>query len=173
MNISLEPHQWVAHWVPGFILLSLYPVLMPDFYAQASAHLLPTDALFRGFIWVVLPFASGQLIDCFRNSVLEDCMDKRWQEVNWDFFFKADKEKLEKLRRSFFDYYVFDINLAIPSFFFSLWRLVEWIWGPWHWVQCICGLGITFLLVWDARSLRIEIAKHTKSLSSAGSNQSA
>jgi hypothetical protein len=50
---------------------------------------------------------------------------------------------------------------------------VEWIWGPWHWVQCICGVGITILLVRDARSLRSEIAKHTKSLSSAGSNQRA
>jgi hypothetical protein len=164
MNLSLEPHQLVAHWIPGFILLLLTTFLYPDWYAQVE-QLLPKDGLSRGFIWLVLPFVSGQLIDCFRNSLIEEAVDKRWhkKEVNWEFFFSGDKEKLEKLRRSFFDYYVFDANLAFPSLCFSLWRLLDWWWGKWHWGQCIAGMVMTFLLVWDARSLRMEIAEKTQS----------
>jgi hypothetical protein len=188
MNLSLEPHQLVAHWVPGLILLLLATFLYPDWYAQIS-QLLPQDHLSRGFIWVVLPFVSGQLIDCFRNSVIEEALDNWWPEkkVSWDFFFSGDKEKVEKLRRSFFDYYVFDANLVLPALCFTIWRLLECIcewtyfqWHHWHWAQwLVClglaatGVAVTFLLVWDARSLRIEIAKHTKSLNGAAGDQSA
>lgn len=178
MNISLEPHQLVAHWVPGFILLLLATFIYPDWYAQIR-HWLPEDPLSRGFIWVVLPFVSGQLIDAFRNSFIEEALDKRWpkRKVNWRFFFSGDKETVEKLRRSFFDYYVFDANLALPALCFTVWRLLECIWEltygqwhNWHWAQClglaVAGVAVTFLLLWDARSLRLEIAEHTKAFES-------
>jgi hypothetical protein len=87
MNISLKPHQLVAHWVPGFILLILIPVLKPDWYEQVKT-LLPTDQVSRGVIWVVLPFVAGQLIDSLRNLIFERLLDNlQQQKVNWDLFF--------------------------------------------------------------------------------------
>ena len=93
MNISLKPHQLVAHWVPGFVLLILVPVLVPDWYGQVKG-LLPTDPLLCGLIWIVMPFVSGQIIDSLRNAVLEELLDRWWKrrkqrKVNWDFFSMA------------------------------------------------------------------------------------
>jgi hypothetical protein len=78
VDISLRPHQLVAHWVPGFVLLMLIPLLKPDWYSRIKTNLL-TDQVSRGFIWVVLPFVAGQLIDCVRNSLFEPLLD-RWQK---------------------------------------------------------------------------------------------
>jgi hypothetical protein len=174
MNLSLEPHQLVAHWVPGFVLLLLTPFIYPDWYVQIR-HWLPEDPISRAFIWVVLPFVAGQLIDAFRNSLIEDALDERWpkRKVNWAFFFSGDKENLDRLRRFFFDYYVIDVNLAFAALCFTLWRLLEWMWewpyaqwhhwhwGQWHFGQAIAGIVVISLLLRDARSLRMEIADCT------------
>lgn len=156
MNFSLKPHQLVAHWVPGFVFLLLVPVLHPDLYARLKT-LLPSEQASRGLIWVVMAFVSGQLIDCIRNALFERWRDKR-QEVNWDFFFSGDARRLENLDRWFFEYYVFDLNLAVPTLYFFVCRLVQG-----HCLQSVCGLAVAGLLVFDAWSLREEIAKHTNS----------
>ena len=173
MNITLEPHQLVAHWIPGFILLLLATFICPGSYAKIS-HWLPQDTLSKGFIWVVLPFVSGQLIDALRNSLIEEALDKcckKWwpdREVNWPFFFSGDKEDVEKLRRSFFDYYVFDANLAFPALCFTIWRLWLGSLG-----LAVAGFAVTALLIWDARSLRKEIAEHTNKTRGTQGDQSA
>jgi hypothetical protein len=111
----------------------------------------------RGFVVVVLAFVAGQLLDCLRNGLFESWRDRR-QEVNWDFFFRGPEERVDKLDRWFFEYYVFDFNLAVPTFYFSVLRLLQG-----HWVQCVGGLAATAILVRDFWSLREEIAKHTNS----------
>ena len=162
MNISLKPHQLVAHWMPGFILLALVPVLKPDWYDTVKP-ILPADHISRGFIWVVLPFVAGQLIDCTRNFVFEAWAD-RWQrrrkqkDVNWKFFFSGDKDRIENLYRWFFEFYVFDMNLAFPAICFVICRLLQQ-----HWVQALVGAALTYILYHDAWSLRREIAEHTNS----------
>ena len=173
MNISLEPHQIVAHWVPGFILLILATFVCPQSYAQIRPWF-PQDHLLKGLIWVVLPFVSGQLIDAFRNSLIEDGLDKcckKWwpkREVNWPFFFLGSKEDVEKLRRSFFDYYVFDANLAFPALCFTIWRICSG-----HLALAVVGFTVTALLIWDARSLRKEIAELTNQTRGTKGDQSA
>jgi hypothetical protein len=166
MNFSLKPHQLVAHWVPGFVFLLLVTILHPDLYGRVKT-LLPAEQVSRGLVWVVLAFVSGQLIDCLRNGLFEWWRDKR-QEVNWDFFFTGNAERLENLDRWFFEYYVFDLNLAVPALYFFVCRLFQG-----HWVQSACGLAAAGILIRDAWSLRGEIAKHTKSPAVPPSSESA
>jgi hypothetical protein len=74
---------------------------------------------------------------------------------------------LEKLDRWFFEYYVFDLNLAVPSICFFLFRLFQC-----HLLQSLAGLAVTVILVWDAWSLRGEIARHTNQQTLSGSQES-
>src|SRR2546426_248451 len=56
MNFSLKPHQLVAHWVPGFLLLMVIAVLHPSASEGVKALLPHSDAL-SGFVLAVLAFA--------------------------------------------------------------------------------------------------------------------
>ncbi len=155
MNFSLKPHQLVAHWVPGFILLILIPALYPGISEKVN-QLLPTGDALRGFVWAVLAFVLGQLLDAVRN-LLENVWD-RWSKVNWAFFIRSEDALVERLRTSWFRYYVFDHNLALSLLCFSIVRLVSR-----HFLEFLIGFVATCIFVADAYSLRKEIAKHTKS----------
>jgi hypothetical protein len=104
------------------------------------------------------------------EEALDKCCQKWWprRKVNWPFFFSGDKEDVEKLRRSFFDYYVFDANLAFPALCFTIWRLRLGSLG-----LAIAGVAVAALLIWDARSLRKEIAEHTNQTRGAQGDQNA
>lgn len=154
MNFSLSPHQLVAHWVPGFVLVILLPLLAADTYNAAFKPALPAGDTARGILFAVLAFVMGQFLDAVRDIL--ECVWDRWSKVNWDFFMHADAAQLEKLDRWYFTYYVFNSNLVVPLLFFTVGELMAD-----HFVVFFGGLIVTVALVWDAWSLRCEIAKHT------------
>ena len=154
MNFSLKPHQLVAHWVPGFLLLMVIAVLHPSASEGVKALLPHSDAL-SGFVLAVLAFAIGQLLDAVRD-LCENIWD-RWDKVDWDFFFEAKPEQIEKLDGSYFTYYVFNSNLVLPLLYFSLGRLISG-----HYAQFALALAADAFFIVDARCLRKEIARHTR-----------
>lgn len=159
MSFSLRPHQLVAHWVPGFVLLILIPVLHPGVYDNVKC-LPPQGAALRGLIYVVLAFVLGQFLDASRD-LLENVWDL-CSEVNWDFFFQAEDAQVEKLRTSYFTYYVFNHNLAVPLLYFSIMRLISC-----HILEFFLSLVVAVVFITNAVRLRKEIARHTKSVQAA------
>ncbi len=155
MNFSIQPHQLVAHWVPGLILLVFIRVVGQNFEGVVKIPL-PSGEAARLFTYSVLAFALGQLLDAIRNLV-EHILD-RWDKVNWDFFFEGPQEKIERLDRHYFTYYVFDANLTIACtcFMFAELLLRDWVWFA-------VPLLPTYFFARDGGSLRKEIAKHTRS----------
>lgn len=113
--------------------------------------------LLRGLIFVVLAFALGEILDSIRDVLLEDAWNNRAKvRVNWDFFFEAREDQIEKLRTSYFTYYVFNHNLALGLLLLSGAELVAD-----HPALVALCLTAACVLALDARSLRREIAKHT------------
>jgi hypothetical protein len=120
MSFSLRPHQLIAHWVPGFVVLAtIAAVISLGVYGmpmQEAWKLLDATAILA---MAVGAFIVGQVIDAFRNVCLETRWDKRRdgngkeQAINWDFFFSCTDQRLANLGTYYFDYYVFDVNIVI------------------------------------------------------------
>jgi hypothetical protein len=154
MNFSLKPHQLVAHWVPGFVLLVFVPVLHPGVYDNVKC-LPPHGDVLRSLTCVVFAFVLGEFLDACRD-LLENVWDL-WSEVYWDFFSEAPDADVEKLRTSHFTYYVFNHNLALPLLYFLILRLTSH-----HIVEFLVALAVAIVFVANAVTLRREIAKITK-----------
>src|SRR5207249_3970827 len=78
MNFSLRPHQLVAHWVPGFVLLLTVQLWRPAMYCKLLGQL-PSDRAALTLVWIVSAFVLGQLLDSLRD-LLEHCWD-HWEGV--------------------------------------------------------------------------------------------
>ena len=150
MSFSLRPHQLVAHWVPGFMLLLFILALRPSVYKDLEVFLPPDSA--RIALGVVLAFVLGQLLDAVRN-VLEELWDQL-DEIKWEFFLDADRGTIDKLEDFYFTYYVFSSNLALPLFGFYWYFLIHLRTG-----EALASIVATIVSVWDSISLRIEIAR--------------
>jgi len=156
MNLSLDRHLLVGHWVPGFVVVM---ALRPLLFGGSSAVF---DSLFGGpapggeaisvLAVVVLSLCAGETLDALRD-LLEHVWD-RLQPLRWDFFVTAGKDKVDSFRASYFTFYVFDCNISL-----ALLALVVLIAGSsgFSWVA---GLPVPFLVVfaWNARSLRKEMS---------------
>jgi hypothetical protein len=156
MNFSLKPHQLVAHWVPGFMLLIFVSLVHPSLRCTVEP-LLPSGDVLRGLVFAVVAFALGEFLDCIRD-LCENVWDC-WSEIRWDFFFDADPAQFDRLDGSFFTYYVFNCNLALPLLYFAVVGLLSRKYG-----QAAVGLIVTCVFVADAYILRKYIAKYTQSI---------
>jgi hypothetical protein len=162
MSFSLRPHQLVAHWVPGFMLLLAVQLWHPTTYDRALASL-PSDRAALTLVWIVSAFAVGQVLDSLRD--LSECCWDRWSEaMDWDFFFKAERARVDQLDDFYFTYYVFNANLVLPLLAFCLVTA-----GSGHYLLGIAIVVAVGVVVCDARSLRKEIARRTKSPDESGS----
>jgi hypothetical protein len=161
MSFSLRPHQLVAHWVPGFMSLLALQLWHPAVYERALASL-PSDRVALTLVWIVSAVRGWTTADSLRD--LLECFWDRWSEpVNWDFFFKADRAKVDQLDDFYFTYYVFNANLVLPLLAFCLVAA-----GSGHYLLGVAIVLAVGILVCDARSLRKEIARRTKSRDESG-----
>jgi uncharacterized protein len=98
------------------------------------------------------------LLDSVRN-LLEHCWDHhRWGELNWDFFFRGERDKVGQLDEHYFAYYTakanYVIGLAVSSLFFVIFSYL----GPW-WAVGLSIVSIAAVCLWDAYLLRREIKR--------------
>lgn len=158
MHLPLPYYPLVGHWVPGFVTLSflVYPFFMKHYidYNPSTGM-----AVFAIFFFTALAFVIGQIIDAFRNSFLEDIIDKCAGKFDWKSFAKNKDERLESL---YFIYYVFDINLIIGLTIGSIYLIFSPLdlYFPWCWklILAIIVILISLLLRSDAMVLRKEMA---------------
>lgn len=111
-----------------------------------------------------MAFVLGQLLDSIRD-LLERFFDRWGEQVNWEFFFTADRAKVDRLDDFYFTYYVFNSNLVLPLLTFCLLAA-----GCGHWVMAFAIAVAAAIVFLDARSLRGEIAKHTRRTNESGTD---
>jgi hypothetical protein len=165
MNFSLKPHQLVAHWVPGFVVVTMW-LLADTHHANIDSHYVAIWTKLNSRIGsgcglllaAIVPFVAGQVLDALRNWN-EDRLDKSPQsQIQWLAQFKMDEKELNLFEDSYFMYYVFSANLCIgliAGFLVTLFLRIF----PWdHWILftfCVfVGIALFFR---DSKSLRLEI----------------
>jgi hypothetical protein len=111
----------------------------------------------------VAAFFAGEVLDASRD-LLEDLWD--WltqgasQDIKWDFFTDAEQNEVEKLRTSFFTYYVFDCNVSLALVILLISDIFTNLLGSFSAV--VFSLVFLAIFVWNARRLRSQIASRTQ-----------
>lgn len=169
MNFSLKPHQLVAHWVPGFVVVFFSAYIIGLTCNLSISLLLQTGPL---FLLAVAAFIVGQIIDAIRSHWLEGYWDKKCK-VNWDFFFLCQDTQLENLDNFFYVYYVFDVNILIAFVLSGIIFIIGMLANNtmvvsvicqaslWEWSAFILVTALVFTLYRDAKELREYLAKFT------------
>ncbi len=173
MNFSLKPHPLIAHWVPGFMVIFIVSFSVSNWdYTCLFNKIISSEATgSRGALIIltlaVAAFVIGEFLDSVRDLVIERCLDCQGP-IQWDFFFKADKNSLRNLMDNYFTYYVLNWNLAlgiiVSSISIILLRLLGLVTLPscrWILIGLLVIAALLFFFIWDAMELRRDIKKHT------------
>jgi hypothetical protein len=118
MELSLKPHQLVAHWVPGFATLGLLYLDCAHGrygYLKRLSDILPNGDVL-GTALAILMFAAGALLvghflDSLRDMA-EYLLDLKWP-VRWDKLIKMEESERQAWSDFYFTYYVEGANLAL------------------------------------------------------------
>ncbi|HWG19130.1 MAG TPA: hypothetical protein VG225_01285 [Terracidiphilus sp.] len=162
MKFELNLHVLIAHWIPGFLLLMAVRPVLIDGASPLLKSLMgtgfPGGEAITALSLVVAAFLVGEILDASRD-LLENIWD-RFQGVAWDFFSDAGQDEVEKLRTSFYTYYVFDCNISLALVILLLSNNFINLLGRW---LVVC-LSWAFLIVFalNAGRLRREIASRTQ-----------
>jgi hypothetical protein len=115
MKFELNSHILIAHWIPGFLLvLAVRPILATsssDALRSLMGSGIPGGDAMIALALIVAAFLAGEILDASRD-LFEHLWD-RFKSVSWDFFAEAEQGEVEKLRTSYFTYYVFDCNISL------------------------------------------------------------
>ena len=172
MNFSLKPHQLVAHWVPGFVVLTMWLLADVHYANLHSSGSHPYVALWtkinmligHGFgvvLAVTVPFVVGQFLDSLRNWG-EDFRDRKPEsEIKWKMLKKLTKDEIAIFEDYYFVYYVFSANLWIGLLIALIGFFVTIFFGVFpfdHYCLFAVPVAIGIIVFFrDARSLRAEI----------------
>jgi hypothetical protein len=162
MSFPLKPLQLVAQWVPGaFFIVAILPAFYDWSWSKTMEDLAKSPTSISPAVslpaFAIAAFVIGQVFDSLRDIFEND-------NINWDFFFGGETEKLRKLEDYYFTYYIFNVNLAIAlSVAMLVWILAGHFcdFSLLIWFLVILSLVI---LIWDACLLRKHIVKHTNSI---------
>jgi hypothetical protein len=165
MNFSLKSHPLVAHWVPGFVVLTMWliaDVHYANIHSNYIAKWSKINALigsgFGVLLVAIVPFVLGQVLDALRNWN-EDRLDKKPEsKIDWLAQFKLNETELNLFEDTYFTYYAFSANLCIGLVvgFLSTFFLGIFPWDHWFFYTLPVCFGIC-LFFRDAKSLRKEI----------------
>jgi hypothetical protein len=165
MNFSLKPHQLVAHWVPGFVVLTMwmladvhYANIHPSYIAYWSKINTLVGSSFSVLLAAIVPFVIGQVLDALRN-LTEEWLDKM-EKIEWLAEFKLDEKELNLFENTYFTYYVFSANLCIGLALGFLLILCLCIFPRDHGILFVAAvLAGILIFFFDAKSLRGDIKK--------------
>jgi hypothetical protein len=161
MNQSLRPQPLLSEILPGALLLGLllfdYFRLKPDQFEILSKEggvLVLAAGAFLLLSWIL-----GTFFDAIRN-LFEHIGDRYLGKLNWDFFFKADREKVFQLEEHYFAYYTLNANYVIAIVLFGVAKLILLLSWPSSYYVILCTpVVVALIYLADARSLRKEISK--------------
>ncbi len=135
--MEIHPKALMSEILSGFVLLGLllwsyfqvHPVQLNWILSpppNGSTIIVSFSA--AGFLisWII-----GRLLGTIRDGFVERLFDSFSQilsgeQLNWDFFFNKDREKVEQLNDWYYSYYCLNINLVIGISSFFVIELVAW-----------------------------------------------
>jgi len=169
MNFSLKPHQLVAHWVPGFVVLTMW--LLADLH-YANLHssgshpyiaFWTKSNMFFGHgsavvLSAIVSFVVGQFLDSLRNWA-EDFLDRKPEsKIKWKMLKMLTKDELAIFEDYYFVYYVFSANLLIGLLIGFFVTIFLGVFPSDHYCLSAMPVAIGIIVFFrDARSLREEI----------------
>lgn len=168
MNFSLKPHQLVAHWVPGFVVLTMW-LLADVHYANTHSNYIAqwfkinklVGSGFGVLLVAIVPFIVGQVLDALRNwneDRLYKIEKKLKSEIKWAAEFKLNETELNLFENTYFTYHVFSANLCIGLTLGLVSTILLGIFPCDHWILFTMPVLMGIILFFrDARSLRAEI----------------
>ncbi len=152
MDFALKPHPLMAHWIPGFALLTV--VLFSYFnwnYDSVAEGLAPTDqrAILNVFLLAVTAFVIGEILDSLRD-ICEWGVDyfcgplfpEDWGQI----LSTLTEQQRSVFEEHYFTYYVSGANLALASFVVVISGLVQQFHISWlSWVGLTIPHRVHFL----------------------------
>lgn len=177
MSFSLKPRLFLIGFLPGFLFIAGCLALKKNCDYSSMGKLLKDIILFSGTAIIVFSFIIGQVFDSVRDLIIENllkfdlrkCKFVKENNIDWDFFYKADEKNIKKLDENFYLFYVINTNISICFFLFLLMIIFNW---PFPISSNYFGFnkfGIIILiiisiivLIGDAVAIRPHIVKITK-----------
>lgn len=172
MNFKLKPRVFLIGFLPGFLFIIAFVIIYKKFDLVSIKELLKSSSLLTGIAIVIFSFILGQVFDSIRDNFIEDMLFKfiyKKNDIQWDFFFEASEEEIDKVDNNYYLFYVININLSISLFIIALMVLLGWpyeIPNGFFISKCLLLIIIAvsiIILMWDAIVLRKDIANHTNS----------
>jgi hypothetical protein len=172
---SLTSIQLIGYFLPGFMLIFLFFCVQLNWNFERMITLFiskDTSYLVIGAILLPISFTMGLIVDAIRNGLIEDSLDeKRSKKINWEFFSFADNKEKKLVYERYFNYYVFDFNMAIVLIVVVLYTLILSVYNLYNY-GCHISLPyiisfflmglVTYFLFKDALNLRDELANKTE-----------
>lgn len=166
-------------FLPGFLFLTGVIVVCNDYNIVGLCAFGNKLSVPLGIGIVIISFIIGQIFDSIRDYFIERWRYKHFKklrkkrrlryrkDVNWDFFYDAPIEKIEKLDDNYYIWYDLNVDLVISFVGLVIFVLVHALFGKVNIIIDAVVIGISILSMiplWkDADELRKEVAKHTQS----------
>jgi len=168
-KIPLTTFHIIGYFLPGFIFIFSF-FIANDHISNLPCLIKAIKELNYGilFLTIILSLIVGIVFDAIRNGIFENILfEKKWlkkwfREMNWNFFYIATEQKVARLYKRYFNYYVFDLN-CILSLVFSALVLDKFssLSPSYKGLVTFIAFVIIVVLLYDARSLREEMADIT------------
>lgn len=153
----------------GSLMLGLLAITFWDETNRYFQDKQTPHVIFQAGFFVLAAWITGTFFDAVRNGIIEE-----WsKELNWDFFFYAEKDKVAQFEEYWWAYYQLDADLVIAIVFFNVTllilhfcfglALISW----WPWLMAITILA-AIVFARDAWILREDIRRLIKGYQGAG-----
>ena len=165
MNLKQQP--LIAEILPGSFALGLLAIAFwesPGVNAWCNDSQ-TTTLIFHAGLFILITWILGTFFDAIRNGVLEKLiLDRCMKKMDWDFFFKGQKEKVAQFEDHYYAYYTLGINFVIAAgFFFIAMMLIHWCWSVpfsrWYKWTVAGAILSAFVFARDACTLRQDMAR--------------
>jgi hypothetical protein len=182
-ELSLRPQPFLGHWAPGAVVTGLASFYFVDSHGVRLFWRLKTslDTTLLLIAFGLISFAVGQILDSFRDGIVEDLFDQiggqerrqgrtmavlRWfgvKPVEWGFFVHGEETEVERLELWFYSHYMVSFNLGVGLLILSS-PWLKWFGlhvgsAPPHFGLILVASGV--LLLYDAVRIRSFFADFT------------
>jgi len=174
----LLKRAFLIGFLPGFLFLTGVIVVCKDYDIVGLCAFGNKLSVPLGIGIVIISFIIGQIFDSIRDCFIEGWRYKHFKkqhkkrrlryrkDVNWDFFYDAPKEKIEKLDDNYYIWYDLNVDLVVSLVGLVIFVFVHALFGKVNIIPDGVVIGISILSMiplWkDASELRKEVAKHTQ-----------
>ena len=153
----LLKRAFLIGFLPGFLFLTGVIVVCKDYNIEGLCAFGNKLSVPLGIGIVIISFIIGQIFDSIRYCFIEGWRYKHFKkqhkkrrlryrkDVNWDFFYDAPKEKIEKLDDNYYIWYDLNVDLVVSLVGLVIFVLVHALFGKVNIIPDAVVIGISIL----------------------------